>query len=850
MSELLLPVGNQEMALAAIHNGADAVYVGFPGFNARGRSVDLEIESLRELIELCHLYGVRVHLALNILIFPEELDRLISALSQVLPLKPDALIVQDLGLASLIRRMAPTQVLHASTQMTVTNHEAIALVEDLNFQRFVLGRENSLPEIKQIKEATSKDLEVFVHGALCVSYSGQCFTSESIGGRSANRGQCAQSCRFSYELWVDGQKRQLLDKKYLVSPQDLCGIAEIPQLMDIKVDSFKIEGRLKSPEYVASSAQEYRKAIDRHAGHHELTADEVEDSKRRMATTYSRGFFPGWLHGVDHQRLVNGVSKSHRGHRIGTVLSAMRNSLTLTIDPTIELFPGDGLLWVTGDGEDGAQIYTVSPQSAGRVKVEFGNHVDLSSQLKGAQVYLNHDAAQKRDLYRSTHDKHALKRIPVDVSVVAEIGTTLKATMTDGTFTVTVQGKSSVESAKKQAVSDEFIREELGALGGGVFKLNKFSIARATTTPLFYPHKELKEIRRELTAALEKLRRENRVWRDETLLMPEAKVRDWNRNQQKGSTDSQPKNAKLNVLLREKGQVEDLIEAVKAGQIRRDRLDCVILDYEFGQDYETSIEALKLAQIRCGIATTRILKPKEYTHFIRIERLAPDVVLIRNLGALHYFTKVKPFSGELRGDFSLNVSNHLTANYLLEKGLSSLTVSYDLNSDQVTALLKTADARRLEITAHQYMPAFHMEHCVFAAFLSTGSSFRDCGKPCEKHRVELKDEFGNRHQIKPDPECRNTMFNAVAQSAARYVNGWQSLGLGAIRYEALYERGDELANKITGYQDLLDQKKTPEQIISQLQLLETYGLGEGSIGRTREYQSVKKNSPRQPLRPN
>ena len=229
MSELLLPVGNMEMALAAIHNGADAIYLGFPQFNARGRSHDFEIQELRDIIEVCHLYGVRAHLAFNILIFPHEIEAVIKGLEAVLPLKPDALIIQDLGLAKLVREMAPDQVIHASTQMTVTNHEAIHLVEDLNFRRFVLGRENSLSEIKQIEQATDKDLEVFVHGALCVAYSGQCFTSESIGGRSANRGQCAQSCRFGYEVFVDGKPKQLTDKKYVVSPSDLCGIAEIPE---------------------------------------------------------------------------------------------------------------------------------------------------------------------------------------------------------------------------------------------------------------------------------------------------------------------------------------------------------------------------------------------------------------------------------------------------------------------------------------------------------------------------------------------------------------------------------------------------------------------------------------------
>jgi putative protease len=292
--------------------------------------------------------------------------------------------------------------------------------------------------------------------------------------------------------------------------------------------------------------------------------------------------------------------------------------------------------------------------------------------------------------------------------------------------------------------------------------------------------------------------------------------------------------------LREKGQVFDLITAWTDGRIDRASLDTVIVDFEFGADYEPSITALKEAGIRCGIATTRILKPKEYTNLIRIERLKPNVILIRNLGSLHYFTKVSPFSGEFRGDFSLNATNHLTVQYLREKGLASVAASYDLSGKQVADLLAATDASKIEITAHQYMPSFHMEHCVFAAFLSQGSSFRDCGKPCEKHRVELKDQFGNRHMIKPDQECRNTMFNANSQSAARFVEQWQQLGLGFIRYEALFERDNELIDKIRGYQDLLMGRRGAESVINDLKLYEKYGLGEGAIAKEHEYKSRKK----------
>lgn len=834
------------MALAAIHNGADAIYVGFPGYNARGRAIDFELDELRSIIETSHLHGVKVHLALNIVIFQDELKKLVPLLEQILPLKPDALIIQDLGLARLIRKMAPNQVLHASTQMTVTNHETISLLEDLNIRRFVLGRENSLREIELIKSETDKDLEVFVHGALCVSYSGQCFTSESIGGRSANRGQCAQSCRFAYDLFVDGERRDVIHKPYLLSPQDLCGIAEIPALMDLGVTSFKVEGRLKSPEYVAAAAQEYRTAIDRHLAKMDLTNNDIEGAKERMSTTYSRGFFTGWLHGVDHQHLVEGTGKSHRGYPIGTITGIHRDKMLIELDKPIELAPGDGLLWVywakDEQFETGAQIYQTRRMRQNSFEVQFGRDVELKEEAENARLYINHSASQKRELKRSFHDKNSFKKIPVDITVQLSIGAHLKVTISDGQYTCTALGTAVAQEVKTKATTDEFIQDELGALGGTVFTLRNFTMNRVTNQPLFYPHKELKEVRRQLTCELENLRSKNRIARYETEIAPPQEVSAWIEPQKPGAKLDGNKNhsTKLNILLREKGQVFDFIEAWRAGRFDKNVFHSVILDFEFGMDYEPSIVALKEAQIRCGIATTRILKPKEYTHFTRIERIQPDLIMIRNLGALHYFTRVKPFSGELRGDFSLNVTNHLTTDYLVSKGLRSVAASYDLNSRQVSELLSATDASRIEITAHQYMPSFHMEHCVFAAFLSQGTSFRDCGKPCEKHSVELKDQFGNRHHIKADPECRNTLFNAVPQSAARFVDSWKKQGLGFIRYEALRERGKELIDKIEGYQDLLTGKKNPEQVISELKLFEKYGLGEGAIGKTQEYQSRKK----------
>jgi putative protease len=865
--ELLLPVGQKEMALAAIHNGADAIYVGFPGFNARGRSYDFEVQELKEIIDTCHLYGVKVNLAFNIVIFEEEIAKVVTAIHDILPLKPDALIVQDLGLAQIIRKIAPLQPIHASTQMTITNDLAIQFVDDLRIKRFVLGRENSLPEIKLIKEKTDKELEVFVHGALCVSYSGQCFTSESLGGRSANRGQCAQSCRFSYDLIVDGEKYNTLDKNYLVSPQDLCGIQEIPELMKIGVTSFKIEGRLKTPEFVASSAKEFRTAMDRYLKGKNLNSSEIAEAKKNMATQYSRGFFSGWLHGVDHQQLVDGTFSSHRGALIGTVIGREDNSILLveltneTAESSTALKPGDGLLWTLGDKEWGSFIFSVEKVRAKIYRIGISKDLRTENDFTDAKLYLNHNKDLKKDLNKSFQDKNYFKRIPVKVEIIIDIDKPVLAKITDDRFLVQGQSASNTSLAQKRPLSDEDIRNEFDSLSGSAFKLEELNIIRTTKESVFLNAKDLKNLRQNLIAELTIKRSSQRIevsdfdllteesgeyFKFDKTSLFEVKLQNIASSENNENTypefQVKPSNTlKFNVLLRSREQVDDLCLAINDNKFSAQDFNCIILDFEFGRDYQSSMDKLRALDLKIGIATTRILKPQEYTNLKIIAGLKPDMILARNLGAIHYFQKINPFQGQLLGDFSLNVTNHLTADYLLSKNLASLCLSYDLNQSQVSEILKNSAAERLEITVHQFMPSFHMEHCVFAAFLSKGSSFKDCGKPCEKHHVQLRDQFNNLHWIKPDHECRNTMFNAKAQTAIKFVADWKNLGLGNIRYEALHETGAELISKIQSYVLYLKGNLNLDETLKSLKTTETYGLSEGSFSKEHKYQSRKKD---------
>lgn len=826
--ELLLPVGQKEMAIAAIQNGADAIYVGFPGFNARGRSYDFEIEELKHIIELCHLNGVKVNLAFNIVIFENELPLVIESIKRVLPLKPDALIVQDLGLVRIIKDMCPEQVVHASTQMTVTNDLAIQLLENLDIKRFVLGRENSIPEIKLIAERTKKELEVFVHGALCVSYSGQCFTSETLGGRSANRGQCAQSCRFSYDLIVDGETKNLVDRNYLVSPQDLCGIAEIPELMKLGVKSFKVEGRLKTPEYVAQVAKSYRAMIDSN-----LNDKEIQVEKNKMAAEYSRGFFSGWLNGVNHQKLVDGTFSSHRGLEIGKIQFVDKNTMLVELNHDVEIENGDGLLWFERNEKRGSSIYSVKKQGQ-KLSVEFSYSTYLQPSIVGSKVYLNHDKSQKKEIEKSLTDKNTFKKTNVQVQLTLEKGQPLKASVTDGRLYVNLESETILTEAQNRPLTDEFLFEEFSSIAATVFKLERTDFKTNLEDRLFLNHKDIKNLRQKLFALLTDLKMQNKVdflnpviVRDITL---EAK-----------SHEIINDGVKFNLLLRNKEQVQDLMRAFESGDLKSEQIQSVCLDFEFGRDYQASVQLLKNKSIKVGLATTRILKPQEYMNLKILHSLNPDFILVRNLGALYYYKNIQKFNGELKGDFSLNVTNHKTFEYLQQSGLNTVCLSYDLNFDQTVSLLKNVEPQNAEITIHQSMPSFHMEHCVFAAFLSQGKSYKDCGKPCEKHKVQLKDQFGNHHWIKPDHECRNTMYNASAQTALPYFETWKSLGLGHIRFEALHESGAELIRKIKNYIDVIENTKSIEAAILDLQISESYGLSPRQLARSQEYHARKKD---------
>lgn len=342
-------------------------------------------------------------------------------------------------------------------------------------------------------------------------------------------------------------------------------------------------------------------------------------------------------------------------------------------------------------------------------------------------------------------------------------------------------------------------------------------------------NRELKDVRRELVEKMNAARIAPKPVVLNTVDLPAVRI-------------APASSTGLNILLRSKAQVDGFLEGINSNVFEgyKELINLVILDFEFGKDYATSIELLKAVGLTTAIATTRILKPKEYHNLKMIIRCKPDKILVRNLGAIEFLRNECTIP--LLGDFSLNVTNSLTADYLISKGLESVVTSYDLNQEQLLDLISHSDPSKLEVTLHQYMPEFHMEHCVFAAFLSTGSSFRDCGKPCEKHEVKLKDPYGNWHHLKADHECRNTFYKATPQSASFLLNDLKARGVKSLRLEALNENTQDLNHKVLVYLKLLKGSISSHHAVEALKVVESYGLGMGQLNKSDSYKDRKKES--------
>jgi putative protease len=615
---------------------------------------------------------------------------------------------------------------------------------------------------------------------------------------------------------VDGELRPLGDARYLLSPGDLFAVRQIPEIVDIGVSALKIEGRYKDAEYVALTTRAYREAVDEAWAGRAPHLDRAREMQ--LEQVYSRGLGPFFLTGTDHQAVVRGRAPRHRGVLMGRV--ARIAGASVIVDPAgahdiSPLKPGDGVVFDAADwrtpeeSEEGGRVFAVR-HVQGKLELQFANGaLDLQRIRRGDLLWRTHDPDVHKAAKPFLDSPAPVRKQPVHVRVVAREGEPLLAEWTVVGTSVTVRSEDNLGPARNRGLDREFLLAQFGRLGNTPYELASLDLD--APAPVFAPSALLNQLRREAVSRLQeaqsKPRRrgaDTRVCGVETLL------------------DASPhpiatEPASLHLLVRTPEQLEAAIDSRPAS---------VTLDYLDLYGLKPSIERVRESGVAVRVASPRVLKPGE-------ERIVDFLIgcdcpiLVRSTGLL-FALRGRPHP-LLIGDFSLNAANAVTAAELFALGLNVLTPTHDLNAEQVAALARVTDASKIEAIAYQHLPVFHTEHCVFCRFLSTGKSYRDCGRPCEEHRVALRDDAGRAHPVMADVGCRNTVFGAEAQEASRHLDAWLDAGIRRFRLEFAHESAAQVRAVARLFAETLADRRTAAELGAELRRVAPHGATEGSL---------------------
>lgn len=722
--ELLAPAGSMEAFIAAVQNGADGVYLGGKAFSARASASNFSKEDLEEVVSYGHFRGVKIYLTLNTLLDQGEVKEALAYVAFLYSIGIDGLIVQDLGLAKLVKDNFPDFDLHASTQMTINSLEGAKLLEDLGFKRIVLARETPLEEIKLIKDKTQVEIEVFGHGALCVAYSGQCYMSSMIGGRSGNRGRCAQPCRKSYKV-IRPEGKILKDQRaYLLSPKDLYTLEDVERLMEIGVDSLKLEGRMKRPDYVASVTRAYRKAID---------GKSIKGEKEKLSQAFNRGFTRGRIFDDFGRDFADDSRPDNRGLEVGKVLRAKKNSVDLDLYDDL-------------DQEDLLEFMT----KAGRKTLTLGD-----SYKKGkASLRTNFTALENTEVRRiiRARDVEAAKasyqvdsyQKPLDFYFQGKVGEfpILKATC-DG-YEAQVQGDQEIQEAKNAPLSESAIIDQLEKLGDTDFYLGSASID--IDENIFMPLGQINSLRRKVTKDL-------REQIDESSKRPVRKI-----SLQAKTFDHKNEEIKLAVAFENKNTFEKLKSW--------DHIDRFYLRFLDEKIYKDIIDAGKEVYFRPG----KILYHKDLEILKdKIEDFLLTGILADNLGHIEAFK-----SHKIIGDLGLNIFNSYGLDFLKELEIEDVILSSELTLDQISAIRKHTDAS-IQGLAYGFPRVMTMDHCPF-------SLIKNCGKDRKCQTCNFREGYKLRDQINVDFRTKreadkSIIYNSYPISMVDHLPAMKKAGL-------------------------------------------------------------------------
>ena len=630
MPELLAPVGNMGCLKAAINAGCDAVYLSGRNFGARSFAGNFSHEELKEAINTCHLYGVKVYITVNTLILDIEVDRFINYIDYIHKLGVDAVIMQDIGMIDLVRKIYPNLEIHASTQMNIHNLEGVKLCEELGIKRVVLARETPIELVEEIKNKTNTEIEIFIHGALCMSYSGECLMSALIGNRSGNRGTCAQCCRQPYSLEIDN--KIVSNNEYLLSTKDLNTLENIGKLIELGIHSLKIEGRMKRPEYVYLVTSLYRKAIDNYVKYKEtkITSDDIKDLKK----LFNREFTKGFLYNEENDKYINTFRPNHLGIEIGTVLDINKGQAIIKLKEELNI--NDGIR-IIGNKDIGS-IVTIMYKNGNRVK----------SATKGDIVSIPFkEKINKESIVLKTTDYNQIKeienkikidkKIKIDGKCILKVGESIKLIVSDSKNIVEKNSDYIIEEAKTTETTINRVKEQLNKLGDTIYEFDNIEID--SDFNIFVPINKLNELRREVIHTLNDLRMYKTNYKKEKYDI---------------CVDNFEKTNKKNILINTYEQYLKI----------KDKYDIIYIDNEE--------EFNKIDDNKCILKLDRINEHlKNYN----------DKLLVSDLGSVYKYKNIDT-------DFSLNVTNSYSVAFLHSLGVNKITLSYELNYKQIKNLVE------------------------------------------------------------------------------------------------------------------------------------------------------------------
>lgn len=767
--ELLAPVGSFEALKAAVQNGANAVYLGGKDFGARASANNFDRDELKEAVKYAHIRGVQVFVTTNTLRKENEIEDFLEYAKFLYDIDVDAIILQDIGMARLIKRELPDFELHASTQMVAHSLEDVKYLESVGFDRVVLAREVTVEEIKYICDNCKADIEVFVHGALCVCYSGQCLMSSMIGNRSGNRGRCAQPCRQRYEL-IDVYTGEVVNSNgdYLLSPRDLNAIEEIDKVIDAGVHSLKIEGRMKRPEYVATVIDGYRKTIDEYLATNKLNVS--DETINDLYTIFNRKFTKGLLLGDVGKDMMNSQLPNNQGLYVGTVVDYNKKAKRLKIKLANTLKKGDGIN--LGGGTIGRIIKNGNIETIGYKGETI--ELDFVGEARKGQIVFKTSDSELMDRVQATftQDKEFVKNI-IDAKITIKLGQKPILTLKDRhSNEATIEGDKIVEEAMKVALSKEKVETQLRKLGNTPYELDLLEIELDDNVSL--PISLLNQMRRDCIELLDKERVsiKNRKYKNKIV---KYKPVQYNRNKQQ----------EISVKVK---NLEQLESALECG-----------LDRIYYEDTNTIDKGMSLAMKynkKVIYSAPRIIRNKEYNHLAKANNAGVESVQVGNYGSIDYFKDKK-----LNIDYYLNAFNSETINYYKEIGADTLCISQELNINEIKETIKYTDIN-IESVVYGYTPLMITEYCPMGVIV------RDCKKDkrvakCKESIYALRNSKGDEFRVSQDIFCRSTIYNSNVTCMLDNLYELHEIGINVLRLDFTLEDKETVKEVIEAYQEVL-----------------------------------------------